>query len=69
MQSMRFTQLRGNHYLIAGGSVGEVWLVSMATKRPVWTNEIHSGKTVLQVDMLAEGTAITYVSISLWLWG
>ncbi|KAI6645919.1 Guanine nucleotide-binding protein subunit beta-like protein 1 [Oopsacas minuta] len=59
-QCLKFIQLRGVSYLLVGGLKGELWLVSTATKRPLWTNITHGSGAILYVDEITEGTAITY---------
>ena len=60
-QCLRFILVGDSPCLLVGGSSGELWLVSMATKRPLWTQTVHAGKALLQVEAVDGKTAITYV--------
>ena len=60
-QCLRFVRVGDSPCLLAGGSAGELWLVSIATKRALWTQTVHAGKAILQVEAVDGATAITYV--------
>ena len=63
-QCIRFVHVGDSPCLLLGGSAGELWLVSITTKRPLWTEVIHAGKAILQVEAVNSSTAITYVRYS-----
>lgn len=61
VQCLKFIQIRSVLYLLMGGSSGEMWLVSIATKRPVWTKITHGGGALIHMEEVADGTVITFV--------